>query len=399
MTKYIAKELLEKYLQGTCNEEEQAIVESWQLKELEGKTFNAKVVQVESAYKNIWKGISTKAVTGKNPELKNNRYRYLAIAATILIALSAGLFFIQGKLSDNSIATQLAKNGQDFVPGGNKATLTLADGSRISLTDAANGNLAKQAGITVTKTRDGQLVYNVDAASEGRPHLKGLTLMNTISTPRGGQYQIALPDGSKVWLNAESSLKYPIDFNADVRKVELTGEAYFEVAKINSPSEISGRKTERVPFIVVTGKQEVEVLGTRFNISSYSDEAVTKTTLLEGSVNVLQKSSGNSRLLTPGQQSKVSASEATPTVVRPDLESEMAWKNGLFIFREEPIETIIKDLSRWYDVDISFEGKPVNVSFVGIVSRSKNISSVLKILEETGDLHFKVEGRKILIMN
>ncbi|MDR6784418.1 transmembrane sensor [Pedobacter africanus] len=399
MTKYIAKELLEKYLQGTCNEEEQAIVESWQLKELEGKTFNAKAIQVESAYKSIWKGISTKAGTGKNLELKNRPYRYLAIAATILIALSAGLFFIQGKLSDNSIAAQLAKSGQDFVPGGNKATLTLADGSRISLTDAANGNLAKQAGITVTKTQDGQLVYNVDAASDGRPHLKGLTLMNTISTPRGGQYQITLPDGSKVWLNAESSLKYPIDFNAGVRKVELTGEAYFEIAKINSPSESSGRKTERVPFIVVTDKQEVEVLGTHFNISSYSDEAVTKTTLLEGSVNVLQKSSGNSRLLKPGQQSKVSASQATPIVASPDLESEMAWKNGLFIFREEPIETIIKDLSRWYDVDISFEGKPVNVSFVGIVSRSKNISSVLKILEETGDLHFKVEGRKILIMN
>ncbi|SMC58218.1 FecR family protein [Pedobacter africanus] len=392
MTKYIAKELLEKYLQGTCTEEEQAIVESWQLKELEGKNFSAKTVQIETAYQTIWDGISAKAPASPDIELKNNRFRYLAIAAAILIALSAGLFFIQNKLSGGSVAEQLVKTGKDFVPGGNKATLLLADGSRISLTDAANGKLAKQAGMTITKTRDGQLVYNLDAQYIAGPS-KARNQMNTISTPRGGQYQVALPDGSKVWLNAESSLKYAVDFNTEIRKVELSGEAYFEVAGKTGPAG------SKVPFIVVTDKQEVEVLGTHFNISSYGDEPLTKTTLLEGSVNVLQRSSGNSRLLKPGEQAKVSTAQAAPTVVIPDLESEMAWKNGLFIFREEPIETIIKDLARWYDVDISFEGKPINVSFVGVVSRSKNISSILKILEETGDLHFKVEGRKILIMN
>lgn len=393
MTKYIAKELIEKYTHGTCNEEEQAIVESWHLKELEGKTFRPKTVQIEAAYKNIWQGIRSKAEDKERLVLKKSGYRYAAIAATILIALSAGLIFIKDKLTRPTVTELLVKSGKDFVPGGNKATLTLADGSRISLTDALNGELAKQAGVSITKTRNGQLVYEIDRQPALRSGLnKGEQLLNTISTPRGGQYQVALPDGSKVWLNAESSLKYPVDFNTAARRVELTGEAYFEVAK----QGISG---QRVPFIVVTAQQEIEVLGTHFNVSSYIDEPVTKTTLLEGSVNVLQRSTRNSRLLKPGEQSRVSISQSAPSLTIPDIEREMAWKNGLFIFKDEPIETIVKDLSRWYDVDISFEGKPANLSYVGMVSRSKNISAVLKILESAGGLHFKIEGRKIIIMN
>ena len=393
MTKYIAKELIEKYTLGTCTEEEQAIVESWHLKELEGKTFRPKTVQIEAAYKNIWQGIRSKAEDKERPVLKKSGYRYAAIAATILIALSAGLIFIKDKLTRPTVTDLLVKSGKDFVPGGNKATLTLADGTRISLTDALNGELARQAGVSITKTRTGQLVYEIDRQPTLRSGLnKGQQVLNTISTPRGGQYQIALPDGSKVWLNAESSLKYPVDFNTDERRVELTGEAYFEVSK-------QGTASQRVPFIVATAQQEVEVLGTHFNVNCYSDEPVTKTTLLEGSVNVLQRSTRNSRMLKPGEQSRVSISQAAPALTIPDIEREMAWKNGLFVFKDEPIENIVKDLSRWYDVDISFEGKPANLSYVGMVSRSKNISAVLKILESAGGLHFKIEGRKIIIMN
>lgn len=393
MTKYIAKELIEKYIHGTCTEEEQAIVESWHLKELEGKTFRPKTIQIETAYKNIWQGIWSKAEGKEKVVQKKSGYRYAAIAATILIALSAGLIFIKDQLTRPTVTDLLVKSGKDFVPGGNKATLTLADGSRISLTDALNGELAKQAGVSITKTRNGQLVYEIDGQPALRSGLnKGQQLLNTISTPRGGQYQIALPDGSKVWLNAESSLKYPVNFNTAKRRVELTGEAYFEVAK-------QGTTGQRTPFIVVTAQQEVEVLGTHFNINSYSDEPVTKTTLLEGSVNVLQRSTRNSRMLKPGEQSRVSVSQSAPSLTIPNIEREMAWKNGLFIFKDEPIETIVKDLSRWYDVDISFEGKPANLSYVGMVSRSKNISTVLKILESAGGLHFKIEGRKIIIVN
>lgn len=386
MTKYIAKELLEKYIQGTCTEEERAIVESWHLKELEGKAFRPKMAQVETAYENIWQGIKSKASGRERLVLKNRQYRYFAIAATILIIFSAGLFFIKERLSPPSITDLLAKTGKDFIPGGHKATLILADGSQISLTDALNGKLAQQAGITITKTGDGQLVYQVEQ-QPGIQTTDTQPLMNTISTPRGGQYQIALPDGSQVWLNAESSLKYPVNFNSKERKVELNGEAYFEVSK------------KQLPFIVVTDKQEVRVLGTHFNISNYHDEPVTKTTLLEGSVNVVQRSTGASRILKPGEQSSVTATPSLPSVVTADVETEMAWKNGLFIFKDEPIERILKDLARWYDVEISFEGKPTNLSYVGVVSRSKKISSVLKILEGAGNLQFRLEGKKIIVIN
>lgn len=386
MANYIAKELLEKYIQGTCTEEEQAIVESWHLKELEGKTFQPKASQIKTAYTSIWKGIKSKAEEGENLQLKSNNKRFYAIAAAVLVTLSAGLFFIKKDLNTPSVNELFVKTGKDFTPGGNKATLILADGSNISLTDAANGKLAQQAGITITKTRDGQLVYNtkqIPAARTGESR----QLLNVISTPRGGQYQLTLPDGSKVWLNAESSLKYPVDFITAERRVELTGEAYFEIAK------------KQQPFIVVTDKQEVKVLGTHFNISSYQDDPITKTTLLEGSVNVSQRSTGASRILKPGEQSRISTARSAPSVITADIESEMAWKNGLFIFRDEPIESILKDLARWYDVDISFEGKPVELSFVGVVSRSKNISNVLKIMEGAGNLHFRVDGRKIVVMN
>lgn len=391
MTKYIATELLEKYIRGKCTEEEKAIVESWHLKELENKRFSAAPGQIESAYAQIWDNISKEAPIKRTVVLKQRYYRY-AVAALLFITVSTGLFlFINGKTSRPTVNDVLVKTGKDFTPGGNKATLTLADGSTISLTDAANGNLAQQAGIVITKTKDGQIIYNVNESTTASGSNEQI-LINTISTPRGGEYQVNLPDGSKVWLNSQSSLKYPVRFNGKNRNVELSGEGYFEVAKKNTP------------FIVKTAKQEVTVLGTHFNINSYDDEPATKTTLLEGSVSVSlngKNESDNSQndavILKPGQGSVID--DKSTRVITADTENVMAWKNNLFIFRDEPMESIMRKLSRWYDVEIKFEGKSSNLSFVGIVSRSKNISSVLKIMEEAGDFHFKVEGRKIIIIN
>jgi transmembrane sensor len=391
MTKYIATELLEKYIRGKCTEEEKAIVESWHLKELESKCFNAVPGQIENAYTQIWDNISKEASFKKTATLKEKYYKY-AIAAILFITVSAGLFlFINGKNNHPTVNDLLVKTGKDFAPGGNKATLTLADGSTISLTDAANGNLAKQAGIVITKTKDGQIIYNV-TKNTSLPAGNEQVLINTISTPRGGEYQVNLPDGSKVWLNSQSSLKYPVLFKGKERIVELSGEGYFEVAK------------KDMPFIVKTAIQEVKVLGTHFNINSYEDEPATKTTLLEGSVSVHTNTKSQSDnpqndaiILKPGQGSIIN--NKSIKVISADTENVMAWKNNLFNFRDEPLESIMRKLSRWYDVEIQFEGKSSNLSFVGVVSRSKNISSVLKIMEEAGDFHFKVEGRKITIIN
>lgn len=390
MNKYIAKELLEKYLQGNCTDEEKAIVESWHLNDFEIKKLQPQPGQIESAYEQIWIRISKEAFTKKKAPLQRSYYRY-ASAAMIFITVAAGLFlFVNRKANHPTINDLLVKTGKDFAPGGNKAILTLADGSKISLTDAANGNLAKQAGIIISKTKDGQIIYSTKESTLSSS-TAGPTLINTIATPRGGQYQINLPDGTKVWLNAQSSLKYPIRFNSKVREVELSGEGYFEVYK------------NHVPFIVKTKMQEVKVLGTHFNINCYDDEQITHTTLLEGSVSVRAKNQMNNEqtegiILKPGQASIVS-NNRPPKVLQADIENTMAWKNNLFVFKDESLESISRKLSRWYDVEVNFEGRPLNLSFVGMVSRSKNISSVLKILESAGDLHFKIEGKKITIIN
>jgi len=383
MTKYIAKQLLEKYIAGTCTPEEEGIVESWHLQELGHKTLEPDADQLENAHKNIWTSIDARS--RKNfvtPIFKRPGYRYAA-AAMVTFALSAALFFfIQQNNKHPTVKELLVKTGKDFVPGGNKAVLTLADGSKISLTDAANGDLLHQSGITITKAADGQLIYKIDDKNVKAEQSE----YNTIATPRGGKYQIDLPDGSRVWLNSASSLKYPMAFKNSKRKVELTGEAYFEVAK------------SKQPFIVATATQEVEVLGTHFNVSSYADESSTTTTLIEGKVKVsAAREASNTVILAPGEQSLLAADESL-SVRTADIDSEMAWKNDLFVFKGESIQSITRKLSRWYDVEFSFEGNPSNLSYVGMVSRSKNISSVLSIMEGAGNVHFKINGRKITIV-
>lgn len=307
----------------------------------------------------------------------------LLVAASVLILVSIAIYQYSGKeVLSQSQLPELAY--VDIPPGGERAILTLSDGSEISLDEIEKGEIVNQLGISVSKTADGQIIYKMHAQESESDALS----LNKISTPKGGQYQIVLADGTKVWLNAESSLIYPTKFDPKERKVELSGEAYFEVASSNTP------------FKVMTKRQKIDVLGTHFNVNSYEDEGLTKTTLLEGAVRVTPISSllgaVESYNLKPGQQTILKKDGLR--IVEADLETTMDWKNNDFVFKEESIENIMRKVSRWYDIEVEYVGENDNLRFGGLVSRKKNISTILNVLESTGLVKFKVEGRRIIVM-
>lgn len=302
-------------------------------------------------------------------------FRYAA-AAVVLIALSIGFYFY----SKNQFNAERF-SALDIAPGGNKAMLLLLSRERIDLTKVAKGKLLHQKGISISKTAEGKLTYNVNGSNQDS------NLENTIVTPNGGQYQVNLPDGIKVWLNAASSLKFPLRFKDNERTVSLTGEAYFEVAK-------KYKDRGRLPFYVTTANQRIEVLGTHFNVNAYPTAKNTKTTLLEGAVKVL--SFGDNRTkqqisyLKPGEQAINNGAETKVSVV--DAEEAMAWKNGLFIFNGQDLSEIMKEVERWYNVDVVFMIEALKKDvFNGSTSRFKNISELLEVLESTGSVHFKIE--------
>jgi ferric-dicitrate binding protein FerR (iron transport regulator) len=309
------------------------------------------------------------------PPARRKIGRYWAAAAVILLLGVGGWLWLERKPDVPAPAAQaLAK--QDVPPGSNKAILTLSNGQQIVLDSAANGALAQQGSARVIKTDSGQIAYS---ASNEKPTA---ILYNTLSTLRAAQFKLKLPDGTKVWLNAASSIRYPVFFTGSDRKVEITGEAYFEVTKDASK-----------PFkVIVDSNQEVDVLGTSFDINAYSDEREIKTTLLEGSV----KAEGV--ILKPGQQAAWSAGQSIKVSSEADLEEAVAWKNGKFIFTGNDIGSVMRQISRWYDVDIEYKGDFQGDEFVGVISRFKNVSEILNMLEQTRTVKFSVEGRKITVL-
>lgn len=319
------------------------------------------------------------------PSKKRRRYSFLsyaAAAAAIVVVVSAGFYFYK----QNDAASLRTKNSKivhvhDRPPGGNKATLILANGREISLSDATNGDLVRQSGISITKAADGQLVYKVSGAGKhlGNPS----TEFNRISTPNGGQYQIVLSDGSKVWLNDASSLKFPTVFAGTARKVELTGEAYFEVSK-----------NEKMPFSVYANGTQVMVLGTHFNVMAYPDENLVKTTLLEGAVKLIHGDA--MALLRPGQQGTILENEDTYKVSEADIASAIAWKNGYFLLDNASLSQLMRQISRWYDVDVIYAANLDDHAFVGEVSRKYSLMKTLKILELSG-VTFKLDGRTLTV--
>ena len=306
--------------------------------------------------------------------------KYL-IAAAILMFAVTGVRFCHFYHKDQQLAgKKLSKPVlHDALPGGNKALLTLANGKTIILDNAQNGMVAKQGGVEVSKAKNGLLVYNAVNAAD-----RLSTEINTISTPRGGQYQVVLPDGSKVWLNAASSIKFPANFAGSSRNVSITGEAYFEVSK--NPAK---------PFIVSTEKASIEVLGTHFNVMAYSDEADMKTTLLEGKVKV--KSSFATNFLAPGEQAVLDGSGKTRIRNDIDVDDETAWKDGIFQFSDAGIKEIMRQAARWYDVTISYEGDIPTKHFSGRISRNVKASELLNMLAYTG-VKYRIERNNITII-
>jgi ferric-dicitrate binding protein FerR (iron transport regulator) len=315
------------------------------------------------------------------PRVKILTFSRIAVAASVIGLLLFGAYSWFSRMDKKEIATSEIKNSSyknDVLPGGDKAMLTLADGSTIVLNDAQNGNLVQQGNTKVIKL-DGKLAYNAANAGIGE------ILYNTISTPRGGQYQVELPDGSKVWLNAASSLHFPTAFVGKERRVEISGEAYFEVAKNKS-----------MPFIVSVNGSEIQVLGTHFNVMAYNDEDAVKTTLLEGSVKFA--SGNNSSLLKPGQQAQLTTEGQVKVVSDVDVDEVVAWKNGMFDFEDASLGTVTRQLARWYDVDILNQNKNIEDLFVVEMPRSSKLSDVLKVLELTGNIKFEIDGKKIIVM-
>ncbi|MCX2573385.1 FecR family protein [Pedobacter sandarakinus] len=390
MRKEEVEKLLEKYRDGLCTEQEKSMLESWHLAELSKTKSNINHDELNEAKTQIWNAIE------EETEIKPKRIlgNWIKIAAAAVVVIVLGIVVKNQLNKATKDIYVLAKRSQaPILPGGNRATLTLNDGRKISLTDASNGIIAKQAGISITKTKNGEIIYAINKIAANS---SAQDIYNTIETPRGGQYQINLPDGTRVWLNAASKLKYPAVFSLKERNVELQGEAYFEVAK--AYNKLGNRIPFKVKSVLNSRTQEVEVLGTHFNINAYQNEQTNKTTLLEGSVKIKNLKSSYASLLKPGQQSIIDNNTSTALVHEVDAAETIAWKDGYFSFNDENLEAIMNKIARWYNVDVDYRGKKVNKTFGGRISRFNSVNEVLDMLQTTGAVHFKIDERRILVM-
>jgi transmembrane sensor len=389
MKKHQAKELINKYLQEEATPEERVLIEQYFLKDL-GSSDNTpshdKIVEAEQRITaNLMNHVGFKTTRSRTIPL----WPSIAVAASVLIFLSFGAYFL---LHKNSTAERIAQNRiHDIAPGGNKAVLSLANGKKIILTNAGNGLLAQEGNIAVSKTADGRVDYQARAL----PQMVGVeTLYDTLSVPRGGQYQLKLADGSTVWLNAATSIRFPVSFTGSERKVELIyGEADFQV-KHNSA----------MPFRVLAGGQTIEDVGTNFNINAYGDEPAVKTTLIEGSINVLLPKSAslsakNGLMLKPGEQLAFQHITNTISIKDVDAEAVVDWKNGEFYFKNESLASIMRRVSRWYDVKVVYEDNQIKpITFSGSLPRFSSLSKVLEKLEGSGDVRFKIDGKRIIVL-
>lgn len=415
------KALLARYRNGLCNPEERQIVEDWMDREMRQGTWDRSAAEREAIGLQMKRRIdqqrNAQARERRAPErlwLTVAAVGAAAVIAVLGVVLGLGLFSNEPHDFASIEATQTQTSSElsdlDVAPGGSRAILQLSDGRTIDLAAIDTGMVVGDAGLHVVKTMDGRLVYQTKEQSA--PRTAGAALSHTITTPSGGQYQVVLPDGTQVWLNAGSSLTYPSHFSSSVRVVELSGEAYFEVASSTA------RAGAPIPFIVRSAGQHIEVLGTHFNVSAYPTDPVATTTLLEGIVRVVQGVSQpapsetsrsthgvRSVLLKPGQQAFTSAFHPIEVKTANDIEVDIAWKNGDFKFNGN-LENIMQRIARWYDVDVYFEDSfDEHVGFLGKVSRDRPLSSVLKILETSGKVRFKlIEGsfgkkeRRVIVM-
>ena len=377
---------LAELLQNSENEAhvKQLMEEAWQ------SFFSVREVFPEQQSRLMLQNILGSNSQQKEPEYEEEAPTYLwkriSIAVSILMVIGTSLYYWAKTPAPLSQKVSAATKVHDIEPGGNKALLTLSDGSTILLDKASEGVLTRQGNVSVIKIGKGQLAYKVTNTA-----IHAQLSYNTLKTPRGGQYNVVLPDGSKVWLNAASSIRYPTVFDGGARKVEINGEAYFE---INEVYRMSSADREKVPFIVKVNDVEVEVLGTHFNINAYRDEEAVETTLLEGSVRI--RKGDKKRLLKPGQQASIAEQSAAIRIENVDVRQSVAWKNGYFRFDKTGLPEIMRQLTKWYDVTVRYEGKLPDRKFSGEIPRSATLSQVLEILE-VSKVHLDVEGKEIVL--
>ncbi len=388
---YEISTLVLKHLRSELNTAEHEKLEKWLLESDHNRKLFEKITNQdfinpelillsENDSNAAWKKIEKATKQDSNIiSVRRNYRKIVRYAAVIALLIVSAALLYQIKTAHYGKYNGLTEN--DIPPGGNKATLTLANGTKIALDDVNNGELARQQNVAITKTAGGQIVYHADLSEANS---SGKEIFNTISTPRGGQYQLILPDGTKVWLNSMSSLKFPAAFTGKERRVELSGEGYFEVSK-----------NKEMPFTVKASEVDVRVLGTQFNISAYEDEKLIKTTLIEGSVKIAR--GNHTKMLVPGMQAICDGTDNIK-ITDADAGEAVAWKNGYFLFRNEPIEDLMLTISRWYDVDVKYEGSMEGKVFGGKFSKKGSLSELLKSLELTGTVKFKAEGRRITAM-
>lgn len=403
MTKQQFLDIIDKYVAGTASQDEIDLLKLfynsfqenkiWNEAEL-GSEYEAKSKMLENILAKI-EATQTPVVANlqnlkhQTKELKQSGakifpYKKIVAAASILALITTATYLFLNKTTNKAQAPAIAKatnnaTKNDILPGSNKATLTLADGTVIDLDDAKNGAVAQQGNTKVIKI-GGKLAYNNSAVNEAE------VVYNTLTTPKGGQYQVELPDGSMVWLNAASSLRFPTAFAGKERRVEvINGEAYFEVTK-----------NKEMPFIVSLIKSEIQVLGTHFNVMAYTEEAAVNATLLEGAINFVTPQSKS--LLKPGEQIQLFEDGRKKILSDVDVEQVVAWKNGLFQFDNSDVETVMRQLSRWYDVSVVYKNEGIKNVFVGEMPRSSTLAEILKALSLTSKMNFKIEGRKIIVL-
>ncbi|MGV3767925.1 MAG: FecR family protein [Chitinophagaceae bacterium] len=399
--------LIYSHLNGTISALETAELERWTkaspenerlLTELTNETdlldavlFHEKYEQHEmrsGLYENIRAQLAFPYPDTEQPVVKTPVRKILQrqwwIAASVILVVCAGMYFWLGNNNPADTAP-VATHTKDIAPGKEGAILTLADGSQVVLDSLGNGVIAAQNGAQVV-IKNGALVY--EAKNDGKQDGSQVAY-NIMSTPKGRQFSLLLPDGTRVWLNAASSIRFPTVFTGNTRQVEVSGEAYFEVAK--NPD---------LPFLVnVNNRASIEVLGTHFNVNAYENEATINTTLLEGKVKI------NNALLKPGQQAQLAnktmaAGNTTPVKIvgEVDVEKVVAWKNGLFNFEGATLQEVMRQLTRWYDIEVVFEGEVPDIRFVGEMEKNMPLKDLLETLEKTG-VHFRIEaGRKLVVL-
>ena len=347
--------------------------------------------EAEEAKEAIWKKID-EATTDTTqiipmPVHHHSRYRYWAAAVSVAVVLTAvAYFWFQNKPRSTAPVAQTTVN--DVLPGGNKAVLKLSDGKTIVLDNAQNGVLARQGSASIIKENDSELIYKPFTIDQSP------VTYNTLATPAGGQFQLKLPDGTRVWLNAASSITYPTAFTGTERRVTITGEGYFEVARdARKPFKVTIESGDKQPT-------EVEVLGTHFNINAYDDEALVKTSLLEGQVKVVSShfNGKQTAILKPGQQSQVDVEGKLKLKENADMEEVIAWKNGDFIFQSADIGTLMRQVARWYDITISYPNGMPKDKFSGKIGRNVNLSQLLEILKYS-EVKFELKGRTLVVHN